>query len=417
MQRINILFTAYLAMPDSILGPYTQINRPYYYYYYIFIFFISIIAGEVIHMHFICSQKNLMHSISIVQKSVSTKTTLPILKGIYLEAYSNNLKLVGTDLEIGIENIIEAQVHQEGTVVIDARLFSEIIRKLPDEDVELKLQENNQLLIKCDTTEFNILCSDATDFPELPIIEEEQCHQISQELFRNMIRQTVFATSQDESRPILTGVLMEIENDRLNMVALDGYRLALRSGKINSVDSNRVVIPAKTLNEISRIMNSDDDEPINIIFTENQGLFTIGNTKLISRLLEGEFINYNQILPKEHQSQIKVSTKRLLNSIERASLLAREGKNNLVKFTINDDKMVITSNSEIGKVYEEISIELEGADLEIAFNSKYFIDALKAVDEEEVYLEFTTNISPGIIKPVNNQNYVYLVLPVRLSAN
>ncbi len=368
-------------------------------------------------MHFICSQKNLMHSISIVQKSVSTKTTLPILKGIYLEAYATCLKLVGTDLEVGIENIIEAEVIQEGTVVIDARLFSEIIRKLPDENVELHLQENNQLLIKCASTEFNILCYNASDFPELPLIEEENRHEISQELFRNMIRQTVFATSQDESRPILTGVLMEIENEKLNMVALDGYRLALRKGKIDGTDTNRVVVPAKTLNEISRIMNADDENPITITFTENHGLFTIGNTKLISRLLDGEFINYNQILPKEYKSQVKINTKNLLNSIERASLLAREGKNNLVKFTINDDKMVITSNSELGKVYEEINIQLEGEDLEIAFNSKYFIDALKAVDEEEVYLEFTTNISPGIIKPVNNENHVYLVLPVRLSAN
>ncbi len=364
-------------------------------------------------MRFICTQKNLLNSISIVQKSVSSKTTLPILKGIYLEATMNQLKLIGTDLEIGIESIIEAEVQKEGSIVIDARLFSEIIRKLPDSSVEISIEENNQVLIKCKSTEFNILSQNATDYPELPVIEEEQTYEIPQELFRNMIRQTVFATSQDESRPILTGVLVEIEDERLNMVALDGYRLALRRGKIKAQDTYKVVIPAKTLNEISRIMNMDEDEPIKIALTDNHGLFTIGNTKLVSRLLEGEFINYNQILPKEYKSRIKVNTKSFLNSIERASLLGREGKSNLVKFTISDDKMIITSNSELGNVYEEVEIELEGNDLEIAFNSKYFIEALKVIEDDEIFLDLTSNISPGIIKTVHNDNHVYLILPVR----
>lgn len=368
-------------------------------------------------MRFLCPQKVLMQGISIVQKSVSTKTTLPILKGICLEAAANKLKLVGTDLEIGIENSIEVEVLDEGSAVIDARLLGEIVRKLPDSEVEVTLLDNNQIKIKCENSEFNILSLSATDFPELPTIEEEDAYTIPQDLFRNMIRQTVFSTSQDESRPILTGVLMEIEGGVLNMVALDGYRLALRKGKIESPYNYKVVIPGKTLNEVSRVMNVDEDDPIHIVITENHTLFTIGNTRLISRLLEGEFINYKQILPKEYKSRVKINTKSLLNSIERASLLAKEGKNNLVKFMIKDEVITITSNSELGKVHEEISINLEGADLEIAFNSKYFIDALKAIDDEEVYLNFTTNISPGIIKPVNNDNYVYLVLPVRVASN
>ncbi|WP_026476755.1 DNA polymerase III subunit beta [Alkaliphilus transvaalensis] len=364
-------------------------------------------------MRFSCPQKNLLNSISIVQKSVSSKSNLPILKGIYLEATSGQLKLIGTDLEIGIESIIEAEVLQEGSIVIDAKLFSEIIRKLPDATVDISIEDDHQVLIKCENSKFNILSQSANDFPELPVVEEEQIYEIPQELFRNMIRQTVFATSQDESRPILTGVLMEIEEEKLNMVALDGYRLALRRGKISADSSYKVVIPAKTLNEISRIMNVDEEEPIKIALTENHGLFTIGNTKLISRLLEGEFINYNQILPKEYKSRIKINTKNFLNSIERASLLGREGKSNLVKFSVGDDKMVITSNSELGKVYEEIGIHLTGKDLEIAFNAKYFIEALKSIDDEEIYLDLTTNVSPGIIRSIHNDNFIYLVLPVR----
>ena len=367
-------------------------------------------------MKFFCDPKTLMHSISIVQKAVSSKSTLPILKGIYLEAFDKNLRLVGTDMEIGIDHIMEANIIEEGSIVVDARLFSEIIRRLPDSEVEVSLQNNNQLLIKCASTEFNILSYNSSEFPELPEIEEEQTHEISQELFKSMIRQTVFATAQDEARPILTGVLMEIEDDTLNMVALDGYRVALRKGKIEAHLNNKVVIPGKTLNEVNRIIGGEEDEKVQISLTNNHALFTVGNTKLISRLLEGEFINYKQILPKEFKSRIKVNAKHLLDSIERASLLGKEGRNNLVKFIITDENMIINSNSELGNVHEEIKIELEGEDLQIAFNSKYFIDALKVIDDETVYLEFTTNLSPGIIKPITNDNTIYLVLPVRLAS-
>lgn len=383
---------------------------------YFFIIYIYFREGGYPQMRFSCHQKALLSSINIVQKAVSSKTTLPILKGIYIEALDNYLKLVATDLEIGIEHIVEAKTHNKGSVVVDARLFSEIIRKLPDAEVEISLEENNQIYIKCENSEFNIVSYNSQDFPELPTIEEDYSYEISQDLFKNMIRQTVFATSQDESRPVLTGALVEIENDTLNMVALDGYRLALKKGKIQSHIDNKVIIPAKTLSEINRII-SDNEEQLTITLTNNHALFVIGNTKMISRLLEGEFINYKQILPKEYKSKVKVKTRNLLDSIERASLVAREGKNNLVKFTISDDKMTITSNSELGKVHEQIYIDFEGEEVEIAFNSKYLIDVLKIMEDEEVYLEFTTNLSPGILKPVSNDNYIYLILPVRLSSN
>ncbi|SDL15720.1 DNA polymerase III subunit beta [Natronincola ferrireducens] len=367
-------------------------------------------------MRFSCQQKTLINSIGIVQKAVSSKTTLPILKGLYIEVIDNYLKLVATDLEIGIEHVVEVNTYEEGAAVVDARLFSEIIRRLPDSEVEIQLQENNQIYIKCENSEFNIISYDPKDFPELPSIEEDYFYETAQDLFKNMIRQTAFATSIDEARPVLTGVLMEIEDDILNMVALDGYRLALRKGKIQSPVDNKAIIPAKTLNEINRILD-DVDESINITLTNNHALFTIGNTKIISRLLEGEFINYKQILPKEYKSKVKVKTKSLLNSIERASLLAKEGKNNLVKFAVSEDRVIITSNSELGKVHEEVLVELEGEEINIAFNSKYLIDVLKIIEDEEVYLELTTNLSPGILKPVNNEYYIYLILPVRLSDN
>lgn len=366
-------------------------------------------------MKFFCDPKILMHSISIVQKAVSSKSTLPILKGILIEAYDQKLRLVGTDMEIGIDHIMDANIIEEGSIVVDSKLFGEIIRRLPDSKVEVSLQDNNQLLIKCASTEFNILSLDSSEFPELPYVEEDETHEMNQELFKNMIRQTVFAIAQEETRPILTGVLMEIEDDSLSMVALDGYRVALRRGKIEGHLNNKVVIPGKTLNEINRIMGGEEGKTVKISLTNSHALFSVGNTRLISRLLEGEFINYKQILPKEFKSRVKVSSKRLLDSIERASLLGKEGRNNLVKFIITDYKMIINSNSELGNVHEEIEIELEGEDIQIAFNSKYCIDALKVIDDEDVYLEFTTNLSPGIIKPITSDNTIYLVLPVRLA--
>lgn len=367
-------------------------------------------------MRFSCQQKTLVNSINIVQKAVSYKTTLPIIKGIYIEVSNDYLKLVATDLEMGIEHKIQATIYQEGATVVDARLFSEIIRKLPDAEVEISLKENNQLYIKCENSEFNIICHDPQDFPELPFIEEEYFYEIPQDLLKDMIRQTIFATSQDESRPVLMGALLEIEEDILNMVALDGYRLALIKGKIQSPMNNKVIIPAKTLSEVNRIID-EDDENLHITFTKNHALFIIGNTKLISRLLEGEFINYKQIIPTEYQSKVKVKTRSLLDAIERASLVAREGKNNLVKLMVSSDKITITSNSELGKVHEEIFVELEGDEIEIAFNSKYLIDALKVIEDEEIYMEFTSNLSPGILKSTTTNNYTHLILPVRLSAN
>ncbi len=367
-------------------------------------------------MKFFCNSRALLYGISIVQKAVSSKSTLPILKGIYIKAFDQNLRLITTDMELGIDHIMDANVIEKGSVVVDARLFGEIIRRLPDSEVEISLKDNSELLIRCGPIKFNILSYNPSEFPELPKIKEEQVYEISQKLFKDMIRQTIFATAEDETRPILTGALIEIEKNMLNMVALDGYRVALRKGKIESQTDNKVVIPGKTLNEVNRIMSGEEDEKVKISLTSNHALFTIDNTKLISRLLEGEFINYNQIIPKEFKSKVKIETEQLLDDIERASLLGREGHNNLVKFTIKDDEITIDSSSELGNAHEKIGIELEGEDLQIAFNSRYLIDALRVIDDDIIYLEFTTNLSPGIIKPSTNDNIIYLVLPVRLAS-
>lgn len=365
-------------------------------------------------MKLICNQRLLSTSINTVQKAVSSKTTLPILKGILLETHNQQLKLVGTDLEIGIENYIDAEIESSGSVVLSARLLGDIIRKLPDKDIEIEVDPDNKTIIRCENSEFTLIGQSAVDFPELPKIEESNTYKIPQDLFKNMIKQTVFATAVNEARPILTGVLMELQEDAINMVALDGYRLALRQAKIKNEICNKTVIPSKTLSEVNRILIEEENPDVDIFFTDKQILFNLNKTRVISRLLEGEFINYKQIIPKEYKSRLKVNTRSLLDSIERASLLAKEGKNNLVKFSIRDDFMTISSNVEIGKAVESVSIDLEGDDIEIGFNSKYFLEALKIIDSEEVYLEFTTNVSPCIVKPVDHDNYTYLILPVRI---
>lgn len=365
-------------------------------------------------MKVICNQRDLSTGINIVQKAVSIKTTMPILTGIYLKAAGDKLKLVGTDLDLGIETYIDAEVLSPGEVVISSRIFGEIVRKFPDDDVSIDVDSENNVVLRCQNSEFTLIGQPAAEYPELPTIDEKEAYLISKDLFGNMIRQTVFACSIDETRPILTGVLMEIEDKQINMVALDGYRMAFRRGAVQNEKNSKEVVPGKTLMEVSRILNEDPNESVRIFFTDKHVLFHIDQTRIISRLLEGEFINYKQIIPNQHKTKVKVNKKELSDSIERASLLAREGKNNLIRLSIRDEEMIIHSNAEIGKVFECVRIELEGEDLDIGFNSKYFLDGIRAIDSEEVILNFTTNLNPCIMQPIDSDSYTYLVLPVRI---
>lgn len=364
-------------------------------------------------MKFICQKNKLQEAISIAQKAVTGKSPMPILQGIYLIAENNQLTLIGSDIDLSVETKVTAEVEEEGKIVVDAKLFGEIIRKLPNSSIEINTVGNNSIEIICEKSRFTLIHMDAEEFPSLPNINENMIFSIEQKLLKNMIKGTIFAIAQDETRPILTGVLFEIINNKLNLVALDGYRLALRSNNVDNDDTINAVIPGKTLNEVAKIL-SEDEESVKITFTPNHILFNLGDTKIISRLLEGEFIKYNAILPEEHSSKVIAKKGELLNCIERASLMAKEGNTNLIKFDIKDDNLIITSNSQLGTVVEELNIILQGEELQIAFNSKYLIDVLKIIDEEEIVLEFSSSVSPCIIKNKESNKYIYLVLPVRL---
>lgn len=362
-----------------------------------------------------CIQKNLNDAITIVQKAVSGKTTLPILKGIHLELKNNRLYLVGTDLSLGIETSIDAEVISEGSIVVSSKLLGEIIKKLPDSVVHLEVVDQ-QLIISALKSEFKLSGSDSTDFPTLPEKNGDLSFSMDKHVLKNMIRQTIFATSIDETRPILTGSLFEIENGQLSLVSIDGYRLALKSNTVQTPHFYRAVIPSKTLSEVMKILSINEEiEDVHLDCSDKHIFFEINQIKVASRLLEGEFIKYSQIIPKDHKSVVKLKTIELLDSIERASLLAREVKNSSIKMSIKDYQLIISSNVEIGSVREEMKIDLEGPELEIGFNPKYLIDALKVIDSDMIIMEFSTSVSPCIVKPMDMDNYIYLVLPVRIA--
>lgn len=367
-------------------------------------------------MKFTCNKIEIIEAINTSQKGVTGKSTMAILQGLYLKAKDGEITLIGSDRDISIETKFAAHIEEEGSLVLDSRLFGEIIRKLPNTDIYFKTTENNTLEIICNKSKFNIVYMNSEEYPELPYINEELSLNINQEILKNMIRGTIFAIAQEETRPILTGVLFEIKNNTLNMVALDGYRLALKKSPIDIDDEIRVVIPGKTLNEVSKIME-DSDKDVNISFTKNHILFSIENTKIISILLSGEFIKYSSIIPEEYSLKVTSGRAELLSCIERASLLAKDGNTNLVKFDIEEDNLIITSNSQLGNVREELQILLEGEPIKIAFNSKYMIDVLKIIDEDEIVLEFTSPVSPCILKNKDNDDCTYLILPVRLLNN
>jgi len=364
-------------------------------------------------MYFRCEKSILQDAVSTVQKAVTGKSTMPILGGILIKAYDGEILFTGSDLDLSIEKKISSEVIEPGTVVIDAKLFGEIIRKLPNDIIEIRTVDSSSIQISCQKSKFKLIHMNSDEFPELPHISENMIFSVPQRILKNMIKGTIFATAADDSRPVLTGVLFEIKDRKLNLVALDGYRLALRSEALDTDNAINAVIPGKTLSEVSKILNDSDDN-VNITFTPNNILFNLNQTKVTSRLLDGEFIKYNSIIPSEYNLKVTAKRLELLDCIERAALMGKEGSTNLVKLDIEEENLVITSNSQLGTVREELSIILQGQPLQIAFNSKYLIDVLKIMEEDEIIMELTSSVSPCIIKNSELDNCTYLVLPVRL---
>ena len=369
-------------------------------------------------MKFVCYKDKIIKALNSVVRGVATKTTMPILEGILIQTNDNELKLTTYDLELGIEYIMECEVEEQGSIVVNATMFTEIIRKLPDSEINISVNENNLLTIECEGALYKLATMNPDEFPELPKIEIENSISLEQSALKNIIRKTIFAVSTEENRPIFTGCLFEIKDNKLNVVAIDGFRLALRTINIQTqVNDFKAVIPAKTLNEVNKIL-TDSFENVIIGVSKNQAVFEMENCKVVTRILDGEFLNYETVIPQNWQTRIKVEKSNLQNSFERISLISsstiEKEKKYPVKVSVDIGKLTILCTNQTGDAKEEVYISTEGKNLEAGFNPKYFLDSLKAIDEEEIYIEFGTNVSPCLIKSVENNDYVYMILPIRL---
>ena len=368
-------------------------------------------------MKFSCEKALLQAAISTTSRAVSPKSSIPALEGILLEA-GNDLRLTGYNLETGIRTIVPADIREEGTLVLGARLFGEIVRKLPDDIVTFQ-SENYMVNIKCGMSEFNILGTDPEEFPELPTVEYQNSLILPQSRLKAMISQTLFAVSDNESRPIHTGSLFEVDGNGLTIVSVDGYRLALRHEAIDKKEGAETfsfVVPGAALSEVEKIC-SDVDEPASVTQGARHVMLKVGDTMLVSRRLEGEFLAYRQAIPRNNTIHVEGDTRALLASIDRVSLIISDKLKSPLRCVFDSNLLKISTKTAIGDAYDECPLSGDGGGLEIGFNNKYLMDALKAAPADKVRLELTTGVSPCVILPTEGEeNFLYMVLPVRLKA-
>ena len=370
-------------------------------------------------MKIICEKDNILKALNSVTKAVATKTTMPILEGILIQTNDNEVKFTTYDLEIGIEYVINCEVKEQGATVVNAIMFSEIIRRLPDSEIKITLDEKNLLVIECEGSLYKLATMNPDEFPELPQINIENSIEMEQNSLKDMIRKTIFAVSTEENRPIFTGCLFEIKNNKLNVVAVDGFRLAWKSKFLqNKINDFSAVIPGRTLNEINKII-VDSYDIIKIGVAKNQALFEMENCKIVTRLLDGEFLNYSSVIPENWETRIRVDKNTIQNCFERISLISSSSiekeKKYPVKVNVDIGKVTISCTNQTGDAKEEMYVTTEGKNLEAGFNPKYFLDALRNIDDQEVFIDFGTSISPCIIRPTQEGgDYIYMVLPIRM---
>ena len=366
-------------------------------------------------MKFVVNGNELSDAVSKVVKAVSTKTTNPILEGIKITVKGDEVSFLATDTEISIEKTIIASTFTEGETVVPGKMFADFVKKIEDEDeIEFTLLDK-ELKINYGSSEGFIQTFNAEEFPIINKDIKEKYFSIKQKDFKELILKSSFACSQDEARPLLKGCLLEIENDEITSIALDGFRLALYRKKLLEKSENfKIIVTQRTLNEIVRILENDDDV-VSIIVQKNVLMCEVNGTVLISRLLEGDYIDYRNIIKDEYLTLVKVNKNQLLTAIDRASALNNDIKK-IVKFDIKENYMSVSSSSEAGKMNENVLINLEGKDLTISFNSKFVVDSIKAIDDEFINLYFNNKINPCVIKPYSGNDYLYLIVPLRINA-
>lgn len=367
-------------------------------------------------MKIICSKSNLVKGVSIVSKAVPAKTTMPILECILVDATTDIIKFTANDMELGIETIVEGDILRKGMIAIDAKIFSEIVRKLPDNEVVIEADDNLQTTITCEKAKFNISSKAGDEFSYLPYVEKNETINLSQFTLKEIIRQTIFSIADNDSNKLMTGELFQIEGNMLRVVSLDGHRISIRKAELKeSYGPRKVVVPGKTLMEVSKILSGEVDSEVIISFTNNHIVFEFDHTVVVSRLIEGEYFRIDQMLSSDYETKVKINKRELLNCIDRATLLVKEGDKKPIIINILDDVMELKIKSQIGTMDEEIMISKEGKDLLIGFNPKFLIDALRVIDDEEVTLYLMNPKAPCFIKD-DKEMYVYLILPVNFNA-
>jgi DNA polymerase-3 subunit beta len=366
-------------------------------------------------MNFTCTRKKLQDAVNSVSKAISLNPIMPVLSNIFIKVKDNQIILRGYDLEIGIEHAEDADVKEEGEILVNSKLFCDIIRNLSEEEADI-FTENNNLVIKSGNAVFNIRWIETNAFPKLPEIEKENKISIKAEFLKNMIKNTIFSVSTSEQRVILTGALFESSENCFQMVTLDSFRMSIRKEYVlGNKDTFRFVIPGKTLNELMKLM-SDNEAEIRIYYESSQVLFEFGNCRFISKLLQGEFFNYKTIIPKEFVTKIEVTVNEFREIIERNMLVSEDGRKAPLIINIEENLLTANTYGEAGNVTETQYVKKEGRDIKIGFNAKYLLDAIKAIEEEKVRISFMGETNACIITPMNTDEFLYLILPVRIAA-
>lgn len=366
-------------------------------------------------MKLVCKKANLLNGVQIVSKAVPGKTTMPILECILVDASKGEIKLTANDMELGIETVIDGEIIEKGIIALDAKIFLEIVRKLPDNMITIETDSSLNTTITCEKAKFNIVGKSGEDFSYLPQIEKNNSVIISQFTLKEVIRQTIFSIADNENNKLMTGELFEIKDHNLKVVSLDGHRISLRNIELkDDYDPIKVVVPGKTLNEISKILTGEADKDVTIYFTDKHILFEFDQTIVLSRLIEGEYFKIDQMLSTDYETKMRINKREFLNCIDRATLLVKEGDKKPIIMNITDGDMELKINSTIGSMNENIDISKEGKDIMIGFNPKFLIDALKVIDDEEIDIYMVNPKAPCIIRDEQN-SYLYLILPVNFT--
>ena len=366
-------------------------------------------------MHIICDKSKLIEGMNIVMKAIPGKTTIMILECVVIEVKDNQIKLIANDLQLGIETLIDGEIKQEGSVAVGAKVFFEIIRKLPSDNVSITVDEDYHMNISCGKAKFNIMAKATDEFPYLPNIVKDKNVNISQFTLKDIIRQTVFSISDNENAKVMTGELFEIHDSELKVVSLDGHRISIRKVKLNqSYDDVSVIIPGKTLIEISKIINGGMDDEVSIFFTDKHVLFEFEDTIVLSRLIEGEYYKIDKMLSTDYETKVTVNKREMLECIDRSTLLLKESDKKPVIIDVQDDYMKFAMNSAIGSMDEDIDASKEGKDILIGFNPRFLMDALRVIDEDEITMYMINPKAPCFIRD-QEETYIYLILPVNFN--